>query len=114
VGILNNLVDKVSDLVKVKIDQAKLDLQGKAAFIISKVIAFLVIYLFAASTYLFLMMGLAFLINDWLNSSFLGFILIGAFSFVLTICVLLASKTGWFPQALEESILKEEEKLQDQ
>ncbi len=110
-SFINNLIDKVADLIKVKLEKAKLDIQGKLADILSRLVSFLIIYLFASITILFLAMSLAFFLNSILDSSFLGFLIVALIFLVVTVLVYLVARSGIFAKAFEEAILKEQENV---
>ncbi len=113
-GFFTDIVDKITELIKVKFEQFKLEAQGQLAHVLAKVISFLLIYLFGACAVLFLGLGLAHGLNELLGSSFLGFLILGGLFVVITVVVYFLARSNRFSEALEEAIIEKENETEEE
>ncbi len=109
-GAITGIIDKISELLKIKFEQLKLEAQGQMAYAISRVIGFVVVFALASLSILFLAIGLAFFLNSLVGNTYGGFFIMGGALALVTILIFLFAKSGRLASALEEAILKETEK----
>lgn len=104
-----DIIDKVSALIRIKIEHFKLEAQGQIASIVSRIIAFFVVLVLVFSSMLFFGFALAFFLNSWLKSEFLGFLIVGGIFSLLLVLVAISIKSEKLSRFLEEVLLKQTE-----
>ena len=108
-SLISNLIDKLSELLKVKFDQFKLEAQSQLAAVLAKLIVFFGLAILLLFFALFIGFGFAFYLNDLWESSYLGFLTVSVIPLVMFIILLVVSKSQAFTLALEQAILEKEE-----
>lgn len=91
---INKLKEALLGYIEVKLELFKLDMAEHLSKILAQLVAYLVIIVFLGLVILFLSIASALYLNEILQSSHLGFILVSAFYTVLLICVFILLKTG--------------------
>lgn len=105
-SLITNLIDKVTELVKLKIDQLKLELKGQATVVLSKLIVVAIIGMLITFSIFFLGLGLAFYWNSVWESDFLGFVVVGSIALVLSIILIRFAKSEAFTRVIKNSLLE--------
>ena len=104
-SLVGSLIDKISELVQVKLNQLKLQASGKAATFLSRVIVVLLIVFLAFFFLLFLGLGLAFYLNTLFESAFLGFLILALVVLIFIVVMFMIGKNGKLQLAIEKAIL---------
>ena len=108
------VIDNVIEFVEVKTEQIKLKIIARVAKMLSGVIAISVSLLFGFFFLFFLSYAFAEMLNDILESSYLGFLLIaGVYLLVIVITILLV-KSRKLQRWIENFIVKLEEARHEQ
>ena len=87
--MFGNILDKVEDYVETKLEIAKIDIEEKISQIIYRVIQVLLLVFISGISVLFLTIGIAYFLNDVLQSPFAGFLIMSGFYFILFIILYL-------------------------
>lgn len=103
---INKLKEVLYEYVRVKIELVKLDLTEHLSNILAQMIAYLVIIIMAGFAIIFLSTGIANLINEKMDSSFLGQIIVASFYLLILLITLFYLRSGKLKRFFE-SILKE-------
>ncbi|MEM6736556.1 MAG: phage holin family protein [Bacteroidota bacterium] len=113
-NVIGNTIDKIIQYVELKGEQLKL----KAIINIAKALSGAISLTFALVVTFFFLFFLSFafahLINEYLNSSYLGFFIISAFYLVIVIIVLILVKRKVIQRWFESLILKIAEGARDE
>ncbi len=110
VGIL----DKAMDYFKVQRQQIRLQLIGLIAKILSHLLGYIVMTIMVGLVIFFSGLGFGFYLNELLDSDYLGFFIVAVFFLIITIVVIVLSRSqiiqGWMEEAiLNSSRLEDEE-----
>ena len=98
-----------TDYLKVKFELLKLDISEHLANILAQVIAYLIIIIMASLVLAFLSLGVSFLLNDLLDSAFLGFMIVAGFYFIFLIIVFALLKSGKLKSFFENQLVQDTE-----
>ena len=107
-------IDNIIEFIEVKTEQIKLKIITKVARMLSGVIALSMLALFSMFFLFFLSIAFAEMINNGMDSSYLGYLIIaGSYLFIIIIIVLLL-KTKRMQRWIENLIVKLEEAKYEQ
>ena len=95
-----------TDYLKVKFELLKLDISEHLANILAQVIAYLIIIIMASLVLAFVSLGISFLLNDLLNSSYLGFMITAGFYFLILLVVFTLLKSGKLKSFFENQLVQ--------
>lgn len=108
-SLITNLIDKITELVKLKLDQVKIEVKAQVAVIISRLVVILIIALLLSFTMLFFGFGLAYLINTLLPGDFWGFFIIGGVALLVAILLIMRAKSESFTNMIKSKLLENED-----
>lgn len=108
-SLITNLIDKITELVKLKLDQVKIEVKGQVAVLLSRLIIIFAIGLLFTFALFFLGLAAAFGINHWLDSHYLGFLIIGGIAMVVCILLYVVGKSEGFNKAIKSRLLENED-----
>ncbi|MCV9387910.1 phage holin family protein [Reichenbachiella ulvae] len=115
---ITKLKEALSDYVKVKLELFKIDMTEQISHVLAQVIAYIVILLIATLVILFVSMGMAFLINEQLESEYLGFLVVAATYLIVLLFVFYLLRSGkmklFFEDKMLESIQKNKKEKSDE
>ncbi len=115
---IKKLKHTFSDYLRVKFELFKLDISEHLANILAQMIAYIVILLMSALVLGFASMGVSFLLNDLLDSDYLGFFITAGFYFLILIIVFILLKSGKLKAIFEDKLVGQidldKKKLQDE
>ena len=106
----NAIVDVAQQLFQSKIDNWKMDIYKKLSDVLSSIILIIVISFVFLMMLLFLGFGLSFYLNIILDSSYLGFLIVGGLFMVAAWVMSLTIRTGYFQHKLYTIIMRVLEK----
>ena len=112
--MLTKLIDKLSELIKVKLDQFKLEAQGQIASAVARIVVFLAFLVLVSFALLFFGMALAYALNDWWASDYLGFIAVGGLLTLFIVLLSVVAKNQALAKAIEKSIIERNEEIEDE
>jgi hypothetical protein len=101
---IEELTDSLNKYVKVNIELIKLEATDITSMIGSKLIANLFILLVGIFILLFFSIAVGFYLSSYFDSSYLGFLLVAAFYFLL-LCVLVFGKKKLIEKPLRDKII---------
>lgn len=103
---ITKLKEALSDYVKVKLELFKIDMTEQISHVLAQVIAYIVILLISTLVILFVSMGMAFLINQQLDSEYLGFLIVAGAYLLILLGVLYLLKSGKLKMFFEDKMLE--------
>ena len=108
-GALGDTIDKLKEYIEIKTEQVKLKVLAQVAKVASNAIALATILVFSFFLVFFLSFGIAHLLNEVLESTFWGFLIIAGFYLLLVIVILLLMQKGVIQKWLEGVIVNTSE-----
>lgn len=81
----NRLLDLITNYLKTQFELIKLDIQEALEALLIKIFKFIFAALTIGLGFLLILLALAFVLNDYFESNYLGFLIVGGFSLVLGI-----------------------------
>lgn len=104
--LFQKLIDKITEYVKVKGEQIKLEVMGHVARILAHAITFILLGLIGLFFGFFVMLTLSVYLNVVLESEYLGYLIVTGFLFIILTIIVLLLKSGKAQRWLESLILK--------
>lgn len=110
---IGKMISNISDYIEIKFERLKLRVITKVAKVMSAAISLSLITVLFLFLILFLSMAVAFLINDAMDSNYLGFFIVAGFYLVIIVIILILVKSrkiqGWFEKLIINIAEKEDE-----
>ena len=97
----NNLIQLLTNYLKTQFEIIKLDIQDKIEELLLRIFKYVLAALSIGITLLFLLLGVAAILNEYLHSNYWGFFIVAGIAFLLMLFVLLSIKKS---QSSEEVI----------
>jgi hypothetical protein len=104
--MFDKIIDKLTDYLKLKGEQIKLEIMGHVARVLAHVIVFLLISLLLLFFGLFFMLSLAVVLNYAFGSEYLGYVVVTGVLLVLLIVIGSMLRSGKVQKWFETLILK--------
>lgn len=105
---IDHLIDQISKYIHVRLDLAKAEMLGQLSGVIASVFSLLLVLFFMSFFCLFLSFGLAIILNNLLESSYWGYIIIsGVYAVLLTLAIVM-NKSGVLKEKIKESLEENE------
>jgi len=89
-GIFDNskLIDLFTKYIKTQLELVKLDIQERLEELLSRIFKFILAAFAIGITLLFLLLGLANLLNDYFESSYLGYIDVSIITLIISVIII--------------------------
>ncbi|MDE0472433.1 MAG: phage holin family protein [Ekhidna sp.] len=114
---VSDYIQNISDYIEIKFERLKLKAISKAAKVLSVLISLGLLLMIVFFVVFFLSFGLASLLNDRLESNYLGFLIVSGFYVILVAVVLILFKRkaiqNFFESFLIRQIESEENETKD-
>ncbi|MEO0553500.1 MAG: phage holin family protein [Bacteroidota bacterium] len=107
---LNGIIDNLLKLLEAKIEIAKIEIKKDIAKFLAKVMVFAILMALGLLFFLFLNIGLAFLLSDWIGQLYSGFLIISGFYVAVFFVFLLVKDHLGIEDSIEQSLNKALEK----
>jgi hypothetical protein len=104
----NRLVELVTNYLKTQFEIIKLDIQDRLEALLERIFKFIIIAFAFGIACIFALMGIANGLNQWLSSSYVGYLIVAGISLVVGL-VLLASFRVPQPENSSEEAIHEDE-----
>lgn len=111
---LHKLKNAFSDYLKTKIELLKLDVKEYMAEALAQVIAYVVILMMLSLVMAFSSIGVSFLLNEVLDSTYLGFLITAGFYLLILLIVVALLKTGRLRDFFEKQLMAENKPEEDE
>ncbi len=112
--MVTKLIDKISELIRIKLDQFKLEAQGQVASAVARIIVFLGFLVLTSFALLFFGLTLAYALNEWWDSSYLGFLAVAGLLVIAIVILGAINKTQSLAKAIEKGIIDRNEEEEDE
>ena len=112
--MIAGLIERIKEYIKLKIEQIKLEMVGHVARLMSQVIVLFLLVILGLFTLLFLSFALGALLNELLESNYLGFLIIAGIYLIAVLILASLSKSGKVQGWIESAIINASNKLQDE
>lgn len=109
VSLITNLIDKITELVKLKLDQVKIEVKGQVAVVISKLVIILTIAILFSFMLLFFGLGFAFFLNTFFPGDYWGFFAVGAMALLAAIFLIYKARSESFADMIKSRLLDNED-----
>lgn len=110
---IGKVINNITEYIEIKTEQLKLRIVTKLAKMLSGVISLSFLMATGLFFMFFLSFAVGFLLNDVLESTYLGFFIIAGFYLLIIILILILVKTkkiqGWFEQIIIKAAEKGDE-----
>lgn len=107
-----NIVDHIIGLVEARLELFKLEAKEEASPIIARLLVIILLGYFLVFTWFFLALGMGFLLNDLMESEYLGVLIIAGFHLLIFILIFIFRDAGWIRnmiKSLLDSMTEEDE-----
>ncbi|MEQ9229358.1 MAG: hypothetical protein RIF46_01660 [Cyclobacteriaceae bacterium] len=111
--MLTALINRLTEYLKIKAEQIKLQVIGHVAKLLSHVIVFSLLAFLGLFLVFFVSFAMGSLLNEVFASSYLGHLTIAGVYFLLILILALLSKTGRVQGWLEQLILKVSDQIEE-
>lgn len=112
--MIAGLIERIKEYIKLKIEQIKLELVGHVARLMSQLIVFFLLVILGLFMVMFLSFALGALLNELLESNYLGYLIIASFYLLGILILTLLAKSGKIQGWLESAILNASNKIQEE
>ncbi len=114
--MLSGVINRLTEYVKLKAEQVKLEVMARMASVLSQVLVFSMIAFLGLFLIFFLSFALGSYLNEILDSQYLGHLIIAGAYFLVLVIIGLFAKTGKIQGWIETLILKagENEEIDDE
>jgi Zn-dependent protease with chaperone function len=110
---MTGIFQPIKEYIQIKLEQIKLKVIAQVSKLMSHVIVALLFAFLGLFILLFLSFALAAFLNTLFASPYLGFLLVGAFYFLLLLVVLVLAKNGKIRIWIENSIYESSQNLEE-
>ncbi len=104
----NGLVDLLKNYLKTQFEIVKLDIQERLEALLERLFKFIILTFAIGIGFLFLLHGIANLINDYLGSQFWGHLIVSGACFIVGGIMMASFRTPTEEIATEEEIVEED------
>ena len=99
---MDRMIDHLVEFVETRLEILKLDFKEESVRVIAKLITGAVIVLFSTLFFIFFSVMIAIILNEALDSSFLGFAILAAFFLLILVSILIIKQTPWYHSKITE------------
>jgi len=110
--MIGGLVGRITEYVKLKIQQIKLELVGHMARLISQLLVMFFLVLLGLFMVFFLSFALGAFLNEVLASNYMGYLIVAGFYFISFFIVGMLAKSGRIQGWLEAAILRASDQIE--
>ncbi len=109
VSLITNLIDKITELVKLKLDQVKIEVKGQVAVLLSRLIVIFAIGLLLTFFLFFFGLMAAVIINEVSGIYYLGYLIVAAFALLLALLLFFVARSEGFNKAIKSRLLENDD-----
>ncbi|XOV92889.1 MAG: phage holin family protein [Bacteroidota bacterium] len=110
-SLINKLLDKLTEYIKLKGEKLKLDIIAQVSRILAHVIAFLFLGIIAFFLFIFLSLAVGAFLNELLESTYLGHLIVAGVYLVVLIVIFLLLRTNRIQNWLESVFINISENI---
>ena len=99
---IDRMIDHLVGFVETRFEILKLEFKEESVRVIAKLITAAVIGLFSTLFFIFFSVAIAIILNQALDSEYLGFAILAAFFLIILISILIIKQTRWYHNKIIE------------
>jgi Fe2+ transport system protein B len=111
--MIAGLIERIKEYVKLKIEQIKLELVGHVARLMSHLIVVMLLIIFGLFMVFFLSFAVGALLNELMESSYLGFLIMAGAYFLGFVILVMLAKSGRIQGWIETAIIKASDQIEE-
>jgi hypothetical protein len=112
--MLGGLIGRITEYVKLKVQQIKLELVGHLARLMSQILVMLFLVILGLFMMLFLSFATGAYLNEILESNYLGYLIVAGAYFVAFFIIGVLAKSGRIQSWLEAAILRASDQIESE
>lgn len=101
---IGEIIQTVKSMIETKIEMVKLDIQEEFSGIVSRFFILILIGAMAFLVLLFLSLSMAFYLNQIMNSSFFGFLIVGSIFMIVVLTLIISKNSRGLQRRIQASI----------
>ena len=110
-SLINNLLDKLSEYIRLKGEKLKLDIIAQVSRLLAHVMAFLFLAIIAFFLFIFLSLAAGAFLNVLLESEYYGYLIVAGVYLIVLIIIFLLLRTNRIQNWLESVFIKISENI---
>ncbi|MEQ8338132.1 MAG: phage holin family protein [Cyclobacteriaceae bacterium] len=110
-SLINNLLDKLTEYIRLKGEKLKLDIIAQVSRLLAHVLAFLFLGIIAFFLFIFLSLALGGYLNVLLESEYYGYLIVAGVYLILLISIFLLLRTNRIQNWLESVFINISENI---
>ncbi len=99
---MDRMIDHLVAFVETRLEILKLDFKEESVRVIAKLLTGSLIVLFGTLFFIFFSVVIAIILNEALDSSYMGYAILAAFFFLILVSVLVIKQTPWYHNKITE------------
>lgn len=112
-SVINNLLDKISEYIRLRGEKLKLDIITQVSRLLAHFVAFIFIAIIGLFFLVFLSVATSAYLNEALESTFLGYLIVAGFYLILLIAVWFLLRSNRIQNWLETIFITFSENLEE-
>jgi hypothetical protein len=110
-SLINNLIDKLTEFLQVRVDKLKLDLLARLSKLFANLLSLFLIIIVGLFFSMFLSVALGAYINEIYESAYIGYLIVSGCYLVLLILIFILMKSGTIQKWMETIFISMSENL---
>ena len=111
--MLSTLINRITEYIKIKAQQIKLEIISHSAKFLSHVIVVGFLSVLGLFLMFFVSFGLSAYFNELFGSSYLGYLMVGGLYFLVILIIAILAKTGVIQKWIEAVIVKAVDEMEE-
>mgnify|MGYP001818531878 FL=1 len=99
---MDRMIDHLVEFVETRLEILKLDFKEESVHVIAKLLTGALIVLFSTLFFIFFSVMIAIILNEALESSYLGYAILAAFFLLILVSILIIKQTHWYHHKITE------------
>ena len=99
---MDRMIDHLVEFVETRLEILKLDFKEESVRVIAKLLTGALIVLFSTLFFIFFSVMIAIILNEALESSYLGYAILAAFFLLILVSILIIKQTHWYHNKITE------------
>ena len=99
---MDRMIDHLVEFVETRLEILKLDFKEESVRVIAKLLTGALIVLFSTLFFIFFSVMIAIILNEALESSYLGYAILAGFFLLILVSILIIKQTHWYHNKITE------------
>ncbi|MEQ8472094.1 MAG: phage holin family protein [Marinoscillum sp.] len=113
-ALINKLVDRLSDYIKLKGERLKLDIIAQVSRLLAHFVGFMTIAVIGVFLLIFLSMALSAYLNNLLDSSHYGYLIVSGIYLIILIVIIILLRSNRMQRWLETLFVRLSQNIQEE